>query len=74
MTEQFNRMNQYCVICGKVWGPNIDSCCTNTSLIKINKVGLFKKKIEYYDLNGNALNEKDIQEIKERELEHSFAN
>lgn len=67
MNNQINKMDHYCVICGKFLKSSIQSCCTQNSLVKINKVGLLKKRIEYFDSEGNILNEDELREIKERE-------
>jgi hypothetical protein len=62
-----NYMNRYCIVCGKEWGPALNRCCTETSLVAIVRTGFFKKKTLYYDLNGITIDEAHLAQLRESE-------
>ena len=62
------KLERYCVVCKKEWGPRLKSCCTSNSLVVIKKSGKSTKEvITYYDLDGRELSEQELSQIQERE-------
>ena len=61
------RMNRYCVVCGRESSPDLKKCCSQNSLVAIKKKGFFNRKIKYFSLNGRQLNEEEMSGIHERE-------
>lgn len=53
---------RYCVICQKEWGPHYEKCCTENSLVARGDNGVL------YAPDGRLLDEKDLSELREREI------
>lgn len=65
--KKITKMYRRCVVCGKDWGPSWKSCCTENSLIGMWETGFFKKKREYFSLDGHRLSQTDIEKLSARE-------
>lgn len=61
-------LKRYCVVCEREWAPHYEKCCTENSLVALKTEGFFKKRKLYYGLDGKLLNEKDLSELREREI------
>jgi len=60
-------LNTYCVVCGNEFGPALRGHCTANSLVAIKKEGFLKRRITYFDLDGDQLDEADLCKMRERE-------
>lgn len=65
--QEVTKMNRYCVLCNREFGPHLLSCCTNTSLVAVHKEAFFKKRIRFYSLSGAELTEADLARLRESE-------
>jgi hypothetical protein len=57
-------MTRYCLVCGKEWGPDLETCCTDGSLVVIKVEGLFKKKENFFTLDGKPLTPEQLEEMR----------
>jgi hypothetical protein len=59
-------MNKYCVVCGKEFGPHLETHCTDNSLVVIARTG-FRRIAAYYSLDGKKLTDSDLTALKNTE-------
>jgi hypothetical protein len=63
------KLNQFCFMCKKEWGPSADHCfdCnTSDTLVRIKKHGFFKKRIEYFDQNGEVISSDELLKMHDK--------
>jgi hypothetical protein len=60
-------LNKYCVVCGNEYGPSMESHCTKNSMLAVSYEGRFRKRKQFYTLDGIPLNEMDVDSIRGRE-------
>jgi hypothetical protein len=62
-----HKLNRYCILCGKEWGPDFTLCCTANSLVRIQREGRFRKAVCYFYENGTRLDANALLELRARE-------
>jgi hypothetical protein len=62
------KMNRYCVVCEKEFGPYLEAHCTDKSLVAVARIG-FQQKASYYSLDGKELADSDLIALKNTETE-----
>lgn len=60
-------LNKYCVVCGNEYGPSLETYSTKNSILAISYEGRFRKRKQFYTLDGTRLNEMDVDSIRARE-------
>jgi len=68
-TETVGKLDRYCVVCGKQYNSQFESCCTPSSLVAVKEEGFFKKRIKYFSLDGKPLDENHLSRMREVEKE-----
>jgi len=58
-------MGKYCLLCQKEFGPHLKECCTRNSLVAMEREGFLKKRIRYFSLDGQELDEDGLSGIRE---------
>jgi len=61
----YQELNKYCVVCGREFGPHLESHCTPNSLVAVQKEGFVNIRTRYFDSNGKELSESDLSQLKE---------
>ena len=62
-------MDRYCVVCGKLYGPNWANCCVDGSVVGTAEAGFFKKRRCFYSLSGQPLTAQQVETIRKASLE-----
>jgi len=57
-------MTRYCLVSGKEWGSHLSICCIEGSLVATQVEGLFKKKRNYFTLDGKPLTPEQVEEMR----------
>lgn len=56
-------MTRYCLICEREWGPGVNTCCAEGSLVATKVEGVFKKRKRYFTLDGTPLAPEQLNEM-----------
>src|SRR2546425_12966860 len=67
------KLNKYCVLCEKEFGPSLNEHCTADSLVAIEKrrEGFFRNRVsvQYFTLDGTELTPTQLTAIREKAAE-----
>ncbi len=62
-------VSQYCVVCGKTYGPHLTRCCTDSSLVSVKTTGLFRKRAIRCHPDGRKLTATELSALEQRETD-----
>jgi hypothetical protein len=62
--EPTGRLERYCVVCGRTYGPALDVCCTAGSLVVTQTKGIIWKQRVYFTLAGRPLSSEELERLR----------
>ena len=59
------KMKKRCLACDREWGPHMTRCCADGSLVAVQRVGLIRKRDQYFSLEGRVLDDADLAALSQ---------